>query len=164
MKCDEIQKLLPIFLDEALEADEMQSVESHVKDCKACQKELAAYKASWEMLGDVEEIQPSANYISRFWTEVSQQKKWYEKLGEFFKETFLKKRLAPSLAAICMVVIISGVLIHNYSNTSQDPMILVSKEGIDIEMVENIELAENFEIIQDLEFFEDWEVIESLDV
>ncbi len=176
MNCHDIQKLMPIYLDDALEPNEMKEVKIHVDECALCQKEMADYKASWDMLGEWEDIQPSPNYVSRFWTELSLQKKWYEKVWEvipirelingigIIKEKILQKHLVPVLATACVIVIVSAVAMQNYSQEKGAREILAHWEVIDMEMVENIELAENLDVIQDLEFWEDWGIIESLDV
>ena len=164
MKCGDIQNLIPMYLDEALEAEEIEKVSSHVKGCSLCQKELANYKASWDMLGEWTDIQPSANYVSRFWTKVSLQKKWYEKLWEIIQENIQYKRLVPVLVTACVMMVVSSVFMYNYSQKGIDNRRLAKVDVMDIEMVENIELAENLDVIENLEFFEDFEIIESLDV
>jgi len=164
MNCQTIQKLIPIYLDKELNLVEMKQVKEHIADCVICQKELAVYEASWSMLDELEDIQPSPNYVSRFWTELSSQKKWYERMGDAIKENVLQKRWVPVLATACVMVIVSVVVLQNYSQEKGSSEILAGLEKIDMEMVEDMELAENLDIIEDLEFWEDWEVIENLDV
>ncbi|VAX35596.1 hypothetical protein MNBD_UNCLBAC01-1907 [hydrothermal vent metagenome] len=154
MSCCDIQKLLPLYLDEALNIKETQGVKAHVKECLACQKELHAYQASWDMLGELEEVEPRSDYVSRFWTNVAQQKakSWYVKVWEDFKCGFLESRFVPVVVTACIVMIVSVVSLRNYKQFQSD-----------LEMMDYIELAENLEVIEDFEVWEDWEVIEYLD-
>lgn len=164
MDCQKIKKLIPIYLDKELEPQESQVVKDHLADCQACQKELEAYEQSWAMLGEVEEIQPNPGFIGRFWTHLSLDQSWHEKLFGGIKESLGKRRLVPALVMACVIVVIGSFSMNNYFQAQRTGQMLASLSGDDLIMMENIELAENLDLIAEMDFFEDLDIIESLDI
>ena len=162
MNCLEVKKNLSLYLENALRPIEAQVVKEHLASCPSCQQELNALQKSWELLNALEDIQPQANYISRFWTELSLRKTWKEKVFEALPPLFLKRTLAPVAVAVCLVLAMSVFAFHHYqSQKSEQMMASLSEE--DLEILENIELAENLDLIEDLDVLQDMDVVEELD-
>lgn len=163
MNCAEIKKMIPVYLDGEMEPQQKQMVKEHLSSCPVCMKELLAFEKSWEMLGAWKDIGPAHGYVSRFWTEVSLQRPWHEKIIRGFGVILGKKQLAPVYAAVC-VLLITGILsLRNYWQVREAQELVASLGQEELEMVEDIELAEDFDIIQEMDFLEDLEVIENLD-
>jgi len=162
MKCQEIKKIISSYLEEDLQPKQFHMVTEHLNGCSGCQRELEIFQKSWALLSHVENIEPKADYISRFWTEVSLRKPWTEKILEAVKEYAPQKRLIPALATACLILVMGFFAVKNYLYIN-DEKALASLSQDDLEMVQSMELAENYDIIEDIEFFEDLEIIENLD-
>jgi len=54
MRCEEIQPNLPLYLDNVLEANEREAVESHLPTCPLCRAELSDYREIRLSLGRLE--------------------------------------------------------------------------------------------------------------
>lgn len=163
MKCREIKNLIPLFLDGVLREGKILHVREHLRGCAACRKELAAFEQSWAMLKERESIQPRPGYISRFWTRVSEETSWQERVGKGLREGLWSRRLAPAFVAACLVIVIGIFAVRNYCRIQDTDQTLANLGEDEIEMVKNMELAENFDLIEDMDFWEDMEVIENID-
>jgi len=157
------KNLIPLYLGDELQTVEKQAFETFLKDNAQAQSELDAYRQSWDMLGELEDIKPEPAYISRFWTTLSQQRPWYKEVLKGLQESVFNRRLAPAFATAFLIVIIGFFSIRNFYQLQQADLNFASLNEDEMEMVEYIELAENYDIIEDIEFFEDFEIIEELD-
>ena len=163
MDCQKIKKLIPLYLDGELQAQEYQEIKTHLAECKTCQKESLAFEHSWDILSEFRTIEPPADYISRFWTELALRKPWYAKALEVIQEPFLRGKFVPALAAVCAVLIISLFSVRNYYQIERSQQTLSNLTAEEIEVIENMDLAENYELIENIDFVEDLDVIEHLD-
>ncbi len=164
MDCQRIQRLIPEYTNGELQPSEIDEVKNHLSVCAACQKELALYTKSWQMLGDWKTIEPEAGYVSRFWTKVALEQSWYERLLQDLRNSVSGRRLAPVLVTACMLLIVGFFSLHVYQKQQMDTEFLASVNEEEIEIVQNIELAENYDIIQELDSLEDMDVIENMDI
>lgn len=159
MDFEQFKKLIPEYTENLLQGEELQSFREFLANSKEAQNELESYQKTWEMLSEVREIEPSPNYVSRFWTEISTRESWLERA----LKSFIKPRLVPTLATACVLLIVGFFVFKNYTQIQDPEAILAGLDEDEIEMVENIELAENFDIIEDIDFLEDLDIIEELD-
>jgi len=164
MDCQAIVKMIPLYMDRELQPTEMQQVREHLSGCAACQKEFEAFEASWALLGELEEVQPEPGFIGRFWTRLSFEQTWQEKLAQALKGDFFKRRLVPVLVAVCLVVVVGAVSLRHYARTRKTKQIMAGLTQDDLAVVEYIELAENFDVIQEIDFLEDMEAIEQMEI
>lgn len=164
MDCKDIKTLIPVYLDNELEPQESQLVRNHLADCPHCQNEFEAYERSWAMLGEIEDIQPEPGFIGRFWTRLSLEQSWHEKLIGAVQENLLKNQLIPALATACIIVVMGSFALNNYFQTQKTNQVLASLNEEDFIIVENIELAENLDLIEQIDFLEDLDTIENLDI
>lgn len=162
MDCQEIKKLIPIYLDQELGATEHQQVKAHLHICPDCRAEARLLEKSWDLLGEIKAVEPHPNYMSRFWRSVDEQMPWYAKIFQNFQEVWLQHRWVPALAGAAIVVLISTVATVKFLQHPQAVPILADLNATELEMVVNFDLAEDLDIIKDIEFFSDLEIIESL--
>jgi predicted anti-sigma-YlaC factor YlaD len=162
MNCQKIKQLVPDYLDGRLEHHEGLRVEAHLQTCPNCRQEVRLMEKSWQMLGEVADIEPDPHYLTRFWARVDDQKKWYEKVLQPIREMFFQRRWVPALAAACVILVVAGVSIRNHLLVPEADTIVGSLSEVDLDMVENIDIIENFDLIQDIEFYSDLEIIEEL--
>jgi hypothetical protein len=160
MRCDQVKKIIPVYMDGELGREETLLVKEHITSCAACCREIEAFEQSWAMLGEWKDIPLRSGYISRFWTRVSEELSWQERIIEGFREG-LRRRPAPAFVAACLALLVGIFALRNYFQTQTTDQMLANLEEDEMEMVENMELAENFDIIEDMDFFEDMEIIES---
>ncbi len=163
MDCNEIKRLIPIFLDGELEADAHQRVESHLDICAACRSEARALQSAWEMLGELDDIQPDPDYRTRFWARVAGQTSQQEKIYDYIKSRFLNRRLVPALAAAGLILGVALVATYKYYQPPPTDGRIAELSNVDLDMLDNIDLVENFDLIREIELLSDLEIIEGLD-
>ncbi len=162
MDCQEIKKLIPVYLDDELEATERQRVAAHLRACADCRAEARAIEKSWELLAEIKEIEPDPNYRIRFWRSVDARMPWYATLGRYFQPVFFQQRWLPAVAGAAIVVMISIIAVVQFLQSPQMPSVLAELKDTELEMVATLDLAEDYEIIQDMDFFSDFDVIENM--
>ena len=136
----------------------------HLSECTVCQKEFKAFEESWAMLGELDEIRPEPGFVGRFWTGLSLEQSWQEKVSEAIRNGLFKRRLAPVLATACIVMIVGSVALRSYFQIRNTNQILAHLSQEDMIVVENIDLAENLDLIEEMDFLEDFDIIEALDI
>jgi len=112
MNCKKVKKLIPLYIEDALELKQKEQVQDHVSVCLLCHKEIEQFKQAWEMLGEVEPISPRTDYVSRFWTEVSSRTSLSGKLQRSFFESFKKKRLAYAVSTFCVAILVVSSFLY----------------------------------------------------
>lgn len=71
--CSDIQELLPEFDDGDLGEVELQAVAEHLGQCADCSRVLDEMRASWDMLGEWDDLQPDPGFGARFWERVGRE-------------------------------------------------------------------------------------------
>ncbi|HUE20970.1 MAG TPA: zf-HC2 domain-containing protein [Bryobacteraceae bacterium] len=67
MKCDQVKEHIADYLAGALGRAEAEELDEHFAQCAACKQETEALSQTWEMLGLLEQEQPSAQVGPRFY-------------------------------------------------------------------------------------------------
>jgi anti-sigma factor RsiW len=70
MTCNQVKEHIADYLAGALGAAEAGEFDEHCAQCAACQQETAALSETWEMLGLLEQEQPSAQVRPRFYASL----------------------------------------------------------------------------------------------
>ena len=161
MECQAVKKLIPEYSESSLSNSQREAVKQHLLTCSTCQKELRLYEKSWEILTQWKNLEPAPGYISRFWTKLSLEKSWKEKIFVGAQEFLLKRDFAPVRILTLCTLIVFGVFYFNAVTALEKE--LAGMDIDEIEFVENVELAEYFDVIEDIDFLEDMEIIENLD-
>src|SRR5262249_10544299 len=126
MKCQEIEDLMPDYLQGKLNSDRAVLVEEHLGQCARCAEEVEI----WKKLALLPQEQPSSAVRERFaaMLETYQQGRWekaslaaerqkFKGFGEFF--TWLR---TPSMsAAWACVLLVAGFLSGRYINHDTPP-------------------------------------------
>lgn len=152
MNRDEIRQLLPLYIEGELEPSLMEEVKGVLSQDFELQKEASALQQSWEMLDEWEGIEPKANYVSRFWTRLSSEESWLDK----FKRVMDMKRLVPTLATACIVILVAAVVLQQYQPQPVVEQELAQLSSDDLELLENLELIEDIEFLEEIEFIEEF--------
>ena len=152
MNKDEIRQLLPLYIEGELEPALADQVKSAVNADAELQQHVRELQGSWEMLDQWDGVEPQANYVSKFWTRLSAEEKWYEPMIRFIQQP----RLVPVFATAMIVILVSTAVIQ-YGQHEQK---LVQKQQVEEDIIQNLELVENYEIIEEIEFFEELDFID----
>ena len=160
MECPEIKKNLPFFLDDVLRDEQRTDIQVHLSSCDACQKELQAYRRSWDLLKEFSAIEPDPDYVSRFWTNLVSCTPWHYKLRHVFRYVF-SPRVASVWVTACLLLIATIFVTRNYWQIEETETLLTSLPIEEVELIDNLELVENYEVIQNMDVLEDWEVLDS---
>ena len=164
MQCRQIQQLIPDYVQGGLTNDIKTRLEAHLNTCHGCREEARLMKKTWRLIGEVEDIEPAPNYISRFWTGIESRRPWYEKIFLQTKEIVFQRPWVPALAAAGVILIAAGIALHINDRFPDNEMAVVAaSRDVDPELVEHIDIIENLDLIQDIDFYTDLEVIENLD-
>ncbi|MCC6758482.1 MAG: zf-HC2 domain-containing protein [Candidatus Omnitrophica bacterium] len=163
MDCQQTKQRIPEWMDSALSAEEAAAVGQHLARCSECRTEFKTYAKAWNTLKAWPEAEPDPGYVSRFWTRLSLEKPWYERLLENLRPVVTDKWFAPAFVTVAMVILVGSMTLYNTSTVVKTESVISSLSADDIEFVENIELAENLDVIQNIDLLEDLDVIENLD-
>jgi anti-sigma factor RsiW len=164
MKCSDIRNLLSLYLDDALDEPERGRVAAHLAGCADCRREAEILSKSWEMLGELDEIEPNPFYVSRFYARLAERRPWYAPWVDALRSLSARRRLLPALAAVCLVAVIGiGVVQVQLKRAGQERLAAAHLNGLDPELFESFELAENLDLINELEYLPDIEIIQALD-
>jgi anti-sigma factor RsiW len=162
MNCSDARPILPLYLDGDLQEAERHRLDVHLETCPECRRELELLEASWQMLGELDEIEPEPFYVSRFFARVEAKMPWHAKLAGFIKGLLAPRPLIPILAAAILVIVIA-VGVNQLPPNSDKELAMIQFNGVDPEMVESMDVAEYFDLINELDFLSDMEVIQDLD-
>ena len=162
MDCHKAKKLIPLYLDHELSETDYQQVKKHLQNCADCQSEARTIQKSWDLLGEINAVEPDPNFMSRFWRSVDAQMPWYAKIYENVQAVLLQRRWVPALAGAVIFLLFSTIVTVQYLQKPQTAAVLAELDEAEMEMIANIDLAEHYEVIHELDFFSDFEIIENL--
>jgi hypothetical protein len=104
MTCKEIEILLPALLEGELSDDESKRVRDHLVKCPSCSKALEDLKASGEMVGNLEEVEPppwlKTRVMARVREETGQKESIFRKLFYPLHVKIPIQALATALIAV----------------------------------------------------------------
>ena len=75
MKCDECRKTLTKYLTEQVGSEKRRSMDSHLKNCASCRRQLEQFRRTWEALGTLPEEEPGPDLKERFYIALEAAKR-----------------------------------------------------------------------------------------
>jgi hypothetical protein len=78
MTCDQVKEHIADYLAGVLSPTEAEELDEHFAGCAACKQETAALSETWEMLGLLEQEQPSAQLRARFYQSLESYREGLE--------------------------------------------------------------------------------------
>lgn len=163
MNCQDVQNLLPVFLDNELPEDQKQDIQVHLTGCNACRLELQEYKRSWQMLESWTDVEPEAGYIGRFWAELSGRTPWPIKVRIWFGQRVFTPQLIAATVVAVVFVVVGFLSVRNYVQIQETEILLTKLPAEEAEVVDNLEFVSDYELLEDLDVLEDMEVLETLE-
>ena len=119
MKCEKIEELLSLYLEDELSPEEKRAVEMHLKTCQSCFELLALIEGTKESLTDFPQLELSKNRLDRLYSVPIRKKRL--KLSFDF---LLRPSFQPIMAAVTILLIIISFYLFNpdknYINRSID--------------------------------------------
>lgn len=106
MENKHITHLLPEYLDNLLDESQKKSLESHLKECTACTKELEDLKILFKSIKDEEIKTPSSHLRDNFFSQIELEKQEGSKVVSIVPNTFKNKswgnlfKIAASIALL----------------------------------------------------------------
>ncbi len=155
--CKKINELLIAYCEGTLDREAVARVKAHVDGCEDCRGALASYKASWEMMGTGDELEPQSDYVSRFWTALAERQTWHETLAASIKEWFVMRRPAYRYAFVIAMIIAFNISVYKSVDVIQTRQMLANMSQ------EELEMMMKYDVVTDLDLLSDFDVVESLD-
>jgi hypothetical protein len=101
-KCGATHQMLSAYIDGQLDSQEQELVESHIETCHVCQAKLDSLRQTVGLLHRMPVVHPTRSFAV---TEVSPALR---------KATFTGLRIATAAAALLLVLIFSGDILHTF--------------------------------------------------
>lgn len=103
-KCEEIEKDLPLYLDNALPSAEKQVIEDHLQSCPQCTKTLARLSKTRTMVNNLAEVEPPAWLKQKIMTRVHREAEKKSLLRKWFYPLRIKIPV-QIFATVCIAVL-----------------------------------------------------------
>lgn len=71
-ECDFVKDGMPALLVEALEPEQRERTHQHIEICSACGRQWAAYRETWDVLGELPEVEPPAALKEKVLSSIEQ--------------------------------------------------------------------------------------------
>ena len=112
MECRSIKELIVRYSSGDIVESEKSLVDLHIRECDSCEEYFVRSERLWDTLDTWEEIEPSGEFVAKFWDKVSIEE---EKAGRGFFDWLkvFRPKLAVSgaLATILMVGVFTFALL-----------------------------------------------------
>lgn len=158
MDCEVIKKMIPRYQTGELGNEQIQDFLNHLRDCPACSRELKAYEEVWHLLGKWEDQDPDPAYLSRFWTNVSLQTPWHERIWERFRPVIFSPRFVPVLTSVVVAIVLLQMTLAQLK-IRETEKIMTSLNTEEIEFIEDMDISQNLDVLSDLDFLQDYDII-----
>ena len=133
-KCKPFEKQLTAYLHGELDERKVHALEAHLEGCEACRAELAAQRATLDLLGETLEATPAPEKLSARHAVPQRSAAPRSALSDYWFSPRLKTALVT--AAACSVVIFAGIglLIPRMGggtyNASEEETLEVKEEAV----------------------------------
>ena len=123
MSCRNVRKRLSAYQDKELSPDEQARIEFHLQECPECSALYVEYKHTWEVLGDVPEIDPAPTFYLELRKKIAglNDRRFISRLRQVFQ--FLPSPLATT------ALVLAGLVIGTYAGNFFFQESLISHQG-----------------------------------
>lgn len=123
MNCRNVRKKLSAYQDRELSSDEEAGIRSHLKGCPECSDLHAAFRHTWEMLGDVPEIHPAPTFYVKLREKIAglNDRRFFPGLRQAFQ--FFPAHLAT------ITLVLAGLVVGGYAGNFFFQESLISLKG-----------------------------------
>lgn len=160
MRCARCQKDLFSYLLGELDAAKRAALEQHLGQCPACRKHQAALAASWNLLGDAPQLQPSEDFDAGFARKLAAARAEQAMPAQRAKRLWIW-----GIPALATGAAATAALIFTLNTRPLTPTVKATNAGgvSDIELAMHAELLRDFDVIDNLDALENADVLLSLE-
>lgn len=148
MDCKRIKDELVAYLDGELGESAAAAVRGHLERCPACKLDLERLSAAGSILGEIRDIEPSADFTART------MRRALDAPQLRVSRSALMRRLVPAVAAAVVLVALGLWLLSPSGPESTE-----SLDPVEMEIVENIDILENLELLEDLDLLSELDLL-----
>jgi anti-sigma factor RsiW len=145
MSCKRIEGKLVAFMDGRASDSDRCVVESHLKECAACQARVEGFSSVWTMLNEVPVVEPSQAFEARLRARIAA-----EPQRQSFWAGIAAMMPSPRLALAVALLAVFSMWQSSRPVAVNDPVAPTSSDA-------------EFRMIQDLPVLENYDVLTSLD-
>jgi anti-sigma factor RsiW len=145
MSCKRIEGKLVAFMDGRASDSDRRVVESHLKECAACQARVEGFSSVWAMLNEVPVVEPSQAFEARLRARMAA-----EPQRQSFWAGIAAMMPSPRLALAVALLAVFSMWQSSRPVAVNDPVAPTSSDA-------------EFRMIQDLPVLENYDVLTSLD-
>jgi anti-sigma factor RsiW len=145
MSCKRIEGKLVAFMDGRASDSDRRVVESHLKECAACQARVEGFSSVWTMLNEVPVVEPSQAFEARLRARMAA-----EPQRQSFWAGIAAMMPSPRLALAVALLAVFSMWQSSRPVAVNDPVAPTSSDA-------------EFRMIQDLPVLENYDVLTSLD-
>src|SRR4030042_4297181 len=121
MKCDEINGLLSMYLDNALSDSEHELISNHLKKCEKCSRDLALLQKTSLLIKELYKVKTPDGFAQRIKSRIHQEEKqsFWDFLALRNTAQFSLARNIVFISAVLVIVVVAGLwLIQNQENNA----------------------------------------------
>lgn len=122
MKCEKAQELFSDRLEDAIERPMAVAFDQHLKDCPVCEREFAAFRMTWRMLGALPEVEPPPGFACEVMMKIRMQRETERcsrpRWQTIWREAFQSKVPARVFAGAVAVFLCAQVVLHTPVRTT----------------------------------------------
>lgn len=121
-KCTEINELMSLYIDDAMDYDTRKEFEAHIRECKVCSEELQALQQLVDLCNDISEEELPEDFKAKLHERLLEEQKKEEKKNRFLILRSKYVQMAASIAAVAVIaIVLRGTLGNNfYPPTAQN--------------------------------------------
>ena len=160
MICREIEIRAISYMDGRLSPQERETMEQHFQSCPACAERMQSFVQVSGLLGQWEDIQPSAGFQARLEQRLQEAAPagWWE---SFWSRLLPVPAPSPVFATVLFVVLLSSVMVMQYSPAPVEQF--ASQQQAETTPA-NSQSVDEWALSQNLALLEDWEVVTNFEV
>lgn len=122
MKCSDVSEILGSYCKHELGGAVEREVGEHIASCSECMKEYRLMSRVMGALGELERIEPSADFTLRLWEKIDEWEArrrmfWLGALAGFIRRN---RRVLATAAAVFVITLVTSVIVIQRSGPGSD--------------------------------------------
>ncbi len=119
MTCQEIENLLPAYLDDLLSPEERRSITGHLASCHRCSRVLKGLKKTQKLVRGLEEVEPPPFFEQRIMSRVREEAGWKHRIRQrLFYPLYIK---VPIQALAMLLVAVLAIYVSQTGDPEMKP-------------------------------------------
>ena len=123
MRCDDLRKRLPEYMDGALDAKTILEAEKHLFSCPQCRKELEGLKALGQKLSALKKVAAPDDFLEKVHGRIKETNEFNRMMRALFAPSRIK---IPRVAIGAIATVIVGIALYKVVNITM-PLVTVTE-------------------------------------